>query len=389
MDAFLTRYYAAVNRYQGDPTTSKRLTKPQKLLDFHDAQREVFEAILRTTGQESMINRTEADFTVEDDRVDYPLPYGYRQFVSCIRYQTKVETKATLAGANYDGTDTVTETDAFADYCFKDGDQLVVTAPTAYAGTYDIASQTDDDVIVLSTDIGDAIADNTLIGTIARTVPDKDLPLTQYYTMPEYGIGPGIVLHSQLDGMQIKPPPSLAEDQLFVMTYLKAPILIHMGIAAGVSANTITFVATVASADDGELVWTNGYYNGCLINIYSATLGVQQVRKVKHSHIIDPTGTKLMRCELVNAWDVTPTGTVLYEIVPLFPVGLDKIYAIDVALANSPRRHNMMWRESLRERAKIWEGCMNYALSGTMDRSPSRNLPMLQPWDDDPYDYMG
>jgi hypothetical protein len=333
-----------------------------------------------------MIGRVEEEITVVDDQMDYRLPLGFRHFVSLIRYTSKTDTKATIATADYTDAPnkTITKASGFADYVFKTGDILTITAPTANAGSYTIASQTDSNNILLSTSAG-ADASGTISATIGRSVPDKDYQLEEYNTIPELAPGPGVVIHSQLGGMQIKPPPSIASNQTFVLTYLKAPILLHWGRAQSVGANTMHFeaAATVTAPGDGEIIQTDGYYNGSLVNIYSATTGAQQANKIKHSKVIAANEVKV---EFVNSWPETPTGNIDYEIVPLFPLGMDSIYAIDVAMANSPRRHNRMWRENLRSREKLWKACINYALSGTMDRAPSRNLPI--DWaEDDPYDY--
>lgn len=77
----------------------------------------------------------------------------------------------TIDGANWtNATKTLTLVGAFANYVWRDGDTITLTAGTGVvAGQYTIASRVDDDSITLATDInGDAgdVSDNSIDGEI-------------------------------------------------------------------------------------------------------------------------------------------------------------------------------------------------------------------------------
>jgi hypothetical protein len=76
-----------------------------------------------------------------------------------------------VSGANWtDATKTLTQTGAFANYVWRSGDLITITAGTGVtAGQYVIASRVDDDSIVLSTDINGTssnVADSSIVGLI-------------------------------------------------------------------------------------------------------------------------------------------------------------------------------------------------------------------------------
>lgn len=85
MEPFLERFYVEVADNLGDPGSSKRLTKAKMLRDLHNADMEIFEALLSATGQESMLGFTETTIALKTDRDFYPLPEGFRQYLDLER----------------------------------------------------------------------------------------------------------------------------------------------------------------------------------------------------------------------------------------------------------------------------------------------------------------
>ncbi len=81
--------------------------------------------------------------------------------------------KIALTGADWtDATKTLTETGAFADYCHRYGDQILLSAGTGVTvGLYTIASKTSDNAIVLESDINGGsgnIADSSVVGVVVN-----------------------------------------------------------------------------------------------------------------------------------------------------------------------------------------------------------------------------
>ncbi len=81
MEAFLTRFYDDVDEHLGDPHASARISKASKLRKLHDADEQIFNQLLKTTMQESLLGYAEATITLEDGKEFYPLPPGFRQLV--------------------------------------------------------------------------------------------------------------------------------------------------------------------------------------------------------------------------------------------------------------------------------------------------------------------
>ncbi len=79
--AFLDRLYESVYDYIGDPNTTRRLPKSKILSDFNTVERELTEYLLRLSGQESTINRAEADITIQSGVAFYQFPVGFRNFI--------------------------------------------------------------------------------------------------------------------------------------------------------------------------------------------------------------------------------------------------------------------------------------------------------------------
>lgn len=80
MQAFLERFYEGVDRNLGDPHASARYPKSAKLADLHSVDRQIYESLLKVTGQESLLGYAEATITLKDGVEFYKLPPGFRQF---------------------------------------------------------------------------------------------------------------------------------------------------------------------------------------------------------------------------------------------------------------------------------------------------------------------
>jgi hypothetical protein len=205
--------------------------------------------------------------------------------------------------------------------------------------------------------------------------------LTGWYpSIPEHRRGGvGIVVLDSQRGFEIRPTPDIGDDQSWVLVYQKGPILIHNGTAAAVTANTLTLAASPAT-NGGEIVALDDYYNGSMVHVYSATAGAHQVAEI--TDYVASTGVLTLR----HNWATTPTGTILYEIMPTVPVEYDDIYAIRVAMRNCNRREQARrWANLKRDFDALWEAVKSWALANVSDRPSERVVPDI-PYQLDPYD---
>jgi len=83
--AFLERFIRAVRKEVADPQSSGRLTTEDLLEDLHSADRDIFDELLRSIGQESLLGYAEATVTFQNAVSYYPFPEGFRQFVQLER----------------------------------------------------------------------------------------------------------------------------------------------------------------------------------------------------------------------------------------------------------------------------------------------------------------
>jgi hypothetical protein len=85
MKPFLEDFYERVDLHLNDPQTSVRYSKEDRLRDLESTERVVWENLLKVTGQQSLLGRAEADYTLETDKRFYPLPGNFRQFIQFVR----------------------------------------------------------------------------------------------------------------------------------------------------------------------------------------------------------------------------------------------------------------------------------------------------------------
>lgn len=81
MKAFIERFYHDIDRNLGDPHSSVRFPKEDKLQALHDTDQEIFEELLKLVGMESWMGYSETEITIEDGVSFYQFPPGFRHFV--------------------------------------------------------------------------------------------------------------------------------------------------------------------------------------------------------------------------------------------------------------------------------------------------------------------
>jgi hypothetical protein len=98
-------------------------------------------------------------------------------------------------------------------------------------------------------------------------------------------------------------------DTLTLLYTPNAEPLIHKATASAIDATTVTFPTSVT---DGTLGTRPNEYVGMMIRILSSTQNYKEERIVTAYDLT----TRIATVNL--AWDTTPTGTVVYEVVPVF-----------------------------------------------------------------------
>ena len=132
----------------------------------------------------------------------------------------------------------------------------------------------------------------------------------------------------------------------------------------------------------GHLVARENYYRGAQINVYGGTRGVPQ------SNVIDASSPEGV-FSLVHRWSPIPEGSLeqplMYEVLPTIPFEHEQLYAVEVAIRISPRRHNEQWMSTVESTQKrLWGACLSHFQIATIDRAPTAMLPPLEP-EVDPY----
>lgn len=202
------------------------------------------------------------------------------------------------------------------------------------------------------------------IGFEKRLSDDPNQVSAVYRTLHPWEPGPGIEILSGQHGFKIRPRPVLTSDETWTLKYQAGTVILHYGTAREVGAKFIDFENSPASAQ-GEIVTTDGYYQGSLIGIVSADSGVGQV--VECSAYLGADNRALLRHSL----SPVPTGTVTYEIRPILPRPYHKLIALGAAITFAAERRDFQGRAALiHEWRELWRATKNYFSDTTTDSAP-------------------
>jgi hypothetical protein len=209
---------------------------------------------------------------------------------------------------------------------------------------------------------------------------DPDLVTNALPTIGEWSPGPGIIIVDANRGFIVRPVPDT--DETWYLVYQKGPIEIHYGTVTAstniTNTGTQATLKVAASPTAGTVSTRDDYYNGSLLHIVSATAGEGQILEV--TDYVALTGVLTLR----HLFDTTPTGTVVYEIMPTVPPQYDDIYAIDVALEKARIRRSGNVGNLLQARKDLWKAVTNFFTSNLADRLPETN-PVQSLSEPDPY----
>lgn len=186
-----------------------------------------------------------------------------------------------------------------------------------------------------------------------------------YRTLHPWEPGPGIEILSGQRGFFIRPRPVLASDETWVLKYQAGPVILHYGTARAVGDKYIDFQNDPPAAQ-GEIIASDGYYQGSLIGIVSADTGVGQV--VECSGYVGASNRALLRHSL----SPIPTGdTIIYEIRPILPRPYHKLIALGAAITFAAERRDFQGRATLiHEWRELWRAAKNYFGDTTIDSAP-------------------
>lgn len=126
----------------------------------------------------------------------------------------------------------------------------------------------------------------------------------------------GLYLMDYRRGFRVQPTPLTTETDWILQYVARGARMLHYGTAQGVTGTTLTMAS---SPTMGSISSSNSFYVGCYVHIVSASTGVGEIRRVV-SHV---GSTKVLTLD--TSWGTTPTGTIVYEILPSIPYPYDML----------------------------------------------------------------
>ena len=381
MEPFLDRFYDEVDYNLADPASQKRLPKSTRYRDLFSVQQRIFERMMSATGQESLLRRSQADITFVVNQEYYQLPPGFRQFISLEKRLS--ENPRTIAAVL--GTVPVYSNERGIEIIGAEQGFRVQPIPqtSTEAGTW-IMTYLRGPVklhYATGTEAHNAYQSQTIDTGAGWSVSTTTLGYTDGFTA---GLNGYTVYGYDAAGTLLGSGTITAADEDEIT--FGAITGLANGCSFTIDADLGWIRAGSPGTDAGELVPIADYYNGVMLQVYSAAAqGYPQQRQVLDFYYEDSCWVFVLR----HRWSVVPSGTVLYEILPELMEGYDSLYAMDVAIVNSGRRGQFRRRAGLlQERHDLWQACRNYAHSNTMDRAPQRII-VPRADDIDPYDQSG
>lgn len=152
---------------------------------------------------------------------------------------------------------------------------------------------------------------------IDGTVPQEVLPIAQseeWQFVSALSAGSTFSINQRYliegENLRIVPVPRETISNAFRLRYIRSQPFLHSGTASSVASTSITFPA---SPTRGDITTLDDAYNGLSVYIVSASTGAGQQRLI--SDYVGDT-----RVATVPTWSTTPTGTIVYALVPEIPL---------------------------------------------------------------------
>jgi hypothetical protein len=185
--------------------------------------------------------------------------------------------------------------------------------------------------------------------------------------LPEYEVWPGSHMNPgghgwKLEGNVLRLLRDWdSTDTLELMYYPNSEPAMHKATASAIDATTVTFPSSVT---DGTLGLRPNEYVGMIIRILSSTQNYQEERLITAYDVTTKIAT------VAKAWDTTPTGTVVYEVVPIFSRTIKHVVALRAAIDLLSQEGNSQRMATLNQNYAIKLSAMRRQLSKMEGRFP-------------------
>jgi hypothetical protein len=249
---------------------------------------------------------------------------------------------------------------------YTDGDIVELLQAGMDAVITDIHVNTDHPIVVrYSITLVDGTQDYILPPNVAELIRVAKVNTTS--GLPEYEAWPGSHFNPgghgwKLEGNTIRLLRDWdSTDTLQLMYHPNAESAMHKAQASAVGDTSVTFPSSVT---DGTLGLRPNEYAGMLIRILSSTQNIQEERVCTAYNVATRVAT------INKAWDTTPTGTVVYEVVPIYSRLIKHVVALRTAIDLLSQEGNSQRMATLNQNYAIKLSAMRRALSKMEGRFP-------------------
>lgn len=185
--------------------------------------------------------------------------------------------------------------------------------------------------------------------------------------LPEYEVWPGSYQNPggcgwKLEGNVLRLLRDWDSTDTLELTYMpNSEPLLHLGTAEAVTATTITLMATPT---DGTLGKRPNEYVGMLVRVLSSTENVHEERLITAYNVTTRVAT------INKAWDNTPTGTLKYEVVPIYSRMIKHLVALRASIDLLSQEGNAQRMATLNQNYAIKMSAMRRQVSKKEGRFP-------------------
>ena len=249
---------------------------------------------------------------------------------------------------------------------YTDGDIVEYIQAGMDAVMTDIAINTDHPIVVrYSITLVDGTQYYVLPPNVAELIRVAKINSTT--GLPEYEAWPGSYMNPggagwKLEGNVLRLLRDWnSTDTLELMYYPNSEPAMHKGTSEATAAASVTLMATPT---DGTLGKRPNEYVGMLLRVLSSDQNYQEERLITAYDLTTRVAT------LAKAFDTTPTGTVVYEVVPIFSRTIKHVVALRTAIDILSNEGNSQRMATLNQNYAIKISAMRRQLSKMEGRFP-------------------
>jgi len=249
---------------------------------------------------------------------------------------------------------------------YTDGDIVEYIQAGMDAVMTDIAINTDHPIVVrYSITLVDGTQYYVLPPNVAELIRVAKINSTT--GLPEYEVWPGSYMNPggagwKLEGNVLRLLRDWnSTDTLELMYYPNSEPAMHKGTSEATAAASVTLMATPT---DGTLGKRPNEYVGMLLRVLSSDQNYQEERLITAYDLTTRVAT------LAKAFDTTPTGTVVYEVVPIFSRTIKHVVALRTAIDILSNEGNSQRMATLNQNYAIKISAMRRQLSKMEGRFP-------------------